>query len=142
MSEYKKKTCKYLNYVEHWIILVSAVTSCVSISAFASLVCDPVGIATSAVGIKMCKSVIKKKKKKHNKILLLGKTKLNTIEVLISKALIDSYIRHDEFVSVNVLTYFGSCKKKMLQTKIQVLEKQINAFIKLCCLRQEKISFY
>ena len=43
----------------------------------------------------------KKKKKKHDKIVLLGKDKLNTIEVLISKALVDSYISHDEFVSVN-----------------------------------------
>ena len=33
--------------------------------------------------------------------MVLGKDKLNTIEVLISKALIDSYISHDEFVSVN-----------------------------------------
>ena len=35
--------------------------------------------------------------------MLLGKAKLDTIEVLISKALIDSYISHDEFVSVNNL---------------------------------------
>ena len=33
--------------------------------------------------------------------MLLGKNKLNAIEVLISKALTDSYISHDEFVSVN-----------------------------------------
>ena len=33
--------------------------------------------------------------------MLLGKDKLNTIEVLISKALIDSYISHDEFASAN-----------------------------------------
>ena len=32
---------------------------------------------------------------------MLGKDKLNTIEVLISKALIDSYISHEKFVSVN-----------------------------------------
>ena len=49
----------------------------------------------------MYKSVIKKEKKKHDKILLLGKDKLNTVEVLISKALIDFYISHDKFVSVN-----------------------------------------
>ena len=42
-----------------------------------------------------------KKKKKHDKTVLLGKDKLNTIEVLISKALINSYISHDEFVLVN-----------------------------------------
>ena len=45
--------------------------------------------------------MIKKKKKKHNQTVLLGKDKINTIEVLISKSLIDSYISHEEFVSVN-----------------------------------------
>ena len=42
--------------------------------------------------IKKYKSIIKKKKKKHDKIVLLVKYKLNSIEVLISKALIDSVI--------------------------------------------------
>ena len=36
MSEKYKKTSKYLNYIEHSLILASAVTGCVSISAFAS----------------------------------------------------------------------------------------------------------
>ena len=49
-------------------------------------------------GIKKCKSISKKKEKKHNKIVLLAKTKLNTIEILISKALIDSNFYHYEFV--------------------------------------------
>ena len=110
MSEKYKKTCKYLNYILHLLILVLTVTGCVSISAFASLVCIPVGIMSSAVGIKPCaitagnkkyKSIIKKKKKTHDKIVLLPKDKLNTIEVLVSKSLINSYISYDEFVSVN-----------------------------------------
>ena len=42
---------------------------------------------------------LKKKKKKHDKIVLLGKDKLNTIEVLM--ALIDSYVSHDEFILAN-----------------------------------------
>ena len=80
-----KKTCKYLNYVEQLLILASAVTGCVSISAFTSLVCVPVSITSLAVGLKFCaitarikkyKSIIKKKKKKHDKIMLLGKTKI------------------------------------------------------------------
>ena len=50
---------------------------------------------------KKYKSMIQKKSKKHDKIVLLGKDKLNASEVLISKALIDSYISHDEFVLVN-----------------------------------------
>ena len=51
--------------------------------------------------MKKDKSMIEKMKKKYDKIVLLGKDKLNTIEVLISNALVDSYISHDEFVSVN-----------------------------------------
>ena len=35
MSEKYKKTCKYLNYVEHLLILSSTISGCVSISAFA-----------------------------------------------------------------------------------------------------------
>ena len=45
--------------------------------------------------------------------MLLGKNKLNAIEVLISKALTDSYISHDEFVSVNnVLREYYEIKEK------------------------------
>ena len=82
MREKCKKTSKHLNYVEHLLILVSAITSCVTISTFASLVCVLVGIVSSAVGTKICamttaikkyKSVIKKKKKKYDKKVLLGK---------------------------------------------------------------------
>ena len=65
---------------------------------------------SSAIGLKICaitgkiekyKSIIKKKKKKHDKIFLLTKTILNRIEVLISKALIDSNNSRDEFVLTN-----------------------------------------
>ena len=72
----------------------------------ASLVGIPIGTATSAVGLKVCvrtagikkyKSIIKKKKQ-HDKIVLFAKSKLNSTEVLISRALIDSNISHDEFV--------------------------------------------
>ena len=54
MSENYNKTCKYLNYVEHLLILVSTVTDCVSISAFASSVCVPVCITSSPVGLNIC----------------------------------------------------------------------------------------
>ena len=110
MSEKYKNTYKYLNYV-HFLILASIITDCVSISSFAFLsLCScwyyefcsrTKNSGNYTAGIKKYKSIIKKKKKKHDKIVLLGKDKINTIEVLISKALIDSYISHDEFVSVN-----------------------------------------
>ena len=42
MTEKYNKTCKYLNYAEHLLILSWTITGCVSISAFDSLVCVPV----------------------------------------------------------------------------------------------------
>ena len=54
----------------------------------------------------------KKKINKHDKIVLLNITKLSTIEVLISKALIDSNISHDEFASLdNVLKEYDTMKE-------------------------------
>ena len=59
-------------------------------------------------------SIIIKKRKKHDKLLLLVKIKLSTIEVLISKALINSYTNHDEFVSVNnVLGEYNEMREKI-----------------------------
>ena len=86
------------------------ITSCVSTSAFTSLVSVSVGVMSSTVeikisviieGIKKYKPIINKKKRKNDKIVLLGKYKLNTVQVLISKSLINSYISHDDFVIVN-----------------------------------------
>ena len=130
MSEKYKKTCKYLNYVELLLILVSTITGRASLSAFASLVCVPVGTTSSALGIKTCaitagikkyNSIIKKKKKKHDKIELLRKDKLNNIEVLISKASINSYISHDEFSSVNnALRKYNEIKKEIKNPETSV----------------------
>ena len=55
-----------------------------------------------------------KKKKKHDKIVLLTTSKLNSIEVLISKVLIDSNISHDEYVLINnVLKEFYDMKEEL-----------------------------
>ena len=54
MGEKHKKDCKALNYFEHFFVFDSAVSGCVSISIFASLIVAPVGIASSAVEIKIC----------------------------------------------------------------------------------------
>ena len=91
-------------------VQASTITGIISISAFTSLLGSPIGITSSAKGLKICaiaveikeyKPVIKKKKKKHDKIVLLAKSKLNNIELLISKVLIDSNTSHNEFVFRN-----------------------------------------
>ena len=73
MSKKYKKLCATLNYIEHFLILASTVTRCVSISSFASVVGIPIGMTSSAIGLKICaitarikkyRSIIKEKKKK------------------------------------------------------------------------------
>ena len=69
----------------------------------------------------MYKLSIKKKKKMHDKTVLMGRDKLNTIEVLIFKSLIDSYISHDKFISVNIiLREYNEIKNKMKNSETSV----------------------
>ena len=104
MSKKDKMICRVLNYIKQSLIAIAAITA-IFIYIFVSLVGILIGITSSAIvlkiwaitaGIKKYKSIIKKKRKRHDKILLLAKYKLNSIEVLISKGLIDSNISHDE----------------------------------------------
>ena len=92
MNKKHEKFCATINYVEHFLILACTITGCISISAFTSLLVIPIGITSSAIGLKICsktagikisKSIIKKKKKKRDRAVLLARSKLNTIEVLI-----------------------------------------------------------
>ena len=106
MTKKHKKVCTTLNYTEHFLILGSTITGCISIS----VVAIPIGIASSAIRLKICaiaaaikkyKSRIKKKKNKHDEIVLLPKSKLNSTKALLFIALIDLIISHDEFVLIN-----------------------------------------
>ena len=127
-----------------YFILVSAVTGCVSISDFASLVDISVGVTISAVelkffviteGVKKYKSIIKKKKKKYDKRVFLANSRWNSIEILISKTLIDWNITHDVIFSiVNVLKEYDDMKQEI---KIQRTKRPIRDFsllIKQCYL--------
>ena len=56
-----------------------------------------------AIGTGISESLLKltkKRKKKHNKIIVLAKNKLNTIDTLLSSALNDSEISHEEFTNI------------------------------------------
>ena len=115
--------------------MASVITGCVSITAFASLLGIPIGITGSAIGfkiciiaagIKQCKPITKKKNKKHEKIVLLTKSKLNSIEALISKALTDSNISHEKFVLINRSSRPDVfCKKGVLRNFAKFLGKHL-----------------
>ena len=93
MNKKHKKVCATLHYIKHFLILASTISGRVSISDFTSLIGIPIEITSSEIGLIICaiaagkkyKSIIKKNKKNLDKIILLAKSELNSIEVLISK---------------------------------------------------------
>ena len=98
-SKKHKTVFTVLNYIEHQLIFVFPVSGRVSISAF-TLAGIHIGIASSEIELKICvitagikkyQPIIKKEKKKHDKIALLAKSRLNSVEVLTSKALVDEF---------------------------------------------------
>ena len=96
-----KKSSKYVtifDYIDKTLIVLSATTGGASITSFTSVTGAPVGIASAsftlifslATGIiKKLLNITREKMKKHDKILMLAKSKLNSIDTLISQALID-----------------------------------------------------
>ena len=104
-----KKISKYVavfDYIDQALIVLSATSSGVSIISFTSIIGAPVGIASASFTlifslttgiVKKLLSTTRNKKKKHDKIFMLAKSKLNSIETSISQALIDMEISHEEF---------------------------------------------
>ena len=107
-----KKLNKYLvsfDYLDKIFITLSASFSTLSIASYATVLGLPVGIAGSSLNLiftigtgtnKWLLGVTKKRKKKHNKIIALAKSKLNMIDTLLSSVLNDSKISHEEFTNV------------------------------------------
>ena len=105
-----KKLNKYLvsfDYLDKIFIALSASFGTLSIASHATVIGGPVGIAgsplifTISTGVnKSLLRVTKKRKKKHNKIIALAKSKLNMIDILLSSALNDSKISHEEFTNI------------------------------------------
>ena len=104
-----KKLKKYLvsfDYLDKIFIAYSASFGTLSIASYTAVVGIPVGIAGSSltliftIGTGLNKSLLrgtKKRKEKHNKIIALAKSKLNMIDTLLSNALNDSKISHEEY---------------------------------------------
>ena len=107
-----KKLNKYLvsfDNLDKIFITLSALFSTLSIASYATVLGLPVGIAGSSLTLiftistginKSLSQITKKRKKKYNKIIVLAKSKLNMIDTLLSSALNDSKISHEEFTNI------------------------------------------
>ena len=103
-----KNLSKYissLDYFDKLVNVLSILPGSISIASFASVIGLPAGIIGARCGftfavtsgfVKKFLKTIRNKKEKHDKVVMLARSKLNSIENKISKALIDNEISHEE----------------------------------------------
>ena len=107
-----KKLSKYISffyYFDQSLIVLSVTSGGNSIASFATAIGAPIGITSASISLafSLCTGLVKKllkatrnKKKKHDKIVMLAKSKLNSIESKISEALTSNQISHEDFVTI------------------------------------------
>ena len=107
-----KRLSKYIasfDYFDKSLIVLSVTTGSISIASFATVIGAPVGMMSASCSlafsittgfVKKFLKTIRNKKKKHNKIVMLARSKLNSIESKISEALINNRINHEDFMTI------------------------------------------
>ena len=107
-----KNISKYiasLDYFDKSLNVLSILSGSISIASFATVIGAPAGIIGASCGftfsitsgfVKKFLKTIRNKKKKHNKIVILARSKLNSIESKISEALIDNEVNHEDFMAI------------------------------------------
>ena len=108
----RKRFSKYiasLDYLDMSLIVLSVTAVSISIASFATVIGAPVGIVSAifslafSVSTGMIKKLLKttrNKKKKHNKTVMLARSKLNSTKGEISKVLINNEINRDDFITI------------------------------------------
>ena len=91
------------------MIVLFVITGRISIASFATVIGAPVAMMRASCGlafsittgfVKKLLKTTRNKKKKHNKIVMLARSKLNSIESKISEALINNEISHEDFMTI------------------------------------------
>ena len=109
MSKKLGKYMSFLDYSDKSLIVLSVISGSISIVSFATVFGVPIGItsASPSPAFSLCTGLVKKllkatrnKKKKHNKIVMLVRSKLNSKESKISEALINNQFSHEDFMTI------------------------------------------
>ena len=109
MSKKLSKYISFFGYFDKILIVLSVTKGGVSIASFAKAIGAPIGITSVSFSLafSLCTGLVKKlskatknKKKKHNKIVMLARIKLNSIEGKISEVLINNQISHEDFITI------------------------------------------
>ena len=133
-----KRLSKYIasfDYFDKLLIVLSLATGSISIASFTTVIGAPVGMmsASCSLAFSITAGFVKKflkttrnKKKKHNKIVMLARSKLNSIESKISEALINNEINHEDFMTIlNEKTKYREFKEsiRMMNSQSSDVEK-------------------
>ena len=91
------------------MIVLSVTSGTISIASFATVIGIPIGITSASLSLafllrtglvrKLLKAT-RNKKKKHNKIFMSARSRLNSIESKISEVLINNQIIHEDFITI------------------------------------------
>ena len=107
-----KRLSKYIasfDYFDKSLIVLSVTTGSISIASFATVIGAPVGMMSASCSlafsvttgfVKTLLKTTRNKKKNHNKVVMLARSKLNSIESKISEALINNEISHQDFMTI------------------------------------------
>ena len=111
-EQMSKDLSKYISSFEYFdksLIVLSVATGSIFIASFATVIGAPIEIMSTSCSlafsittgfVKKFLKTIRNKKKKHNKIVMLARSKLNSIESKISEALINNEISHVDFMGI------------------------------------------
>ena len=106
MNKKLSKNITDFDYFEKILIVLSAASGGISIISFTSIIRVPVEIASASFSlvfsltteiIKKLLKITRNKKKKHKKLFMLAKSKLNSVETIISQAIMDVEISYEEY---------------------------------------------
>ena len=103
-----RKYIASFDYFDKSLIVLSVATGSISIASFATVIGAPVGMmsASCSLAFSITTGFVKmflkttRNKKKHNKIVMLARNKLNSIESKTSEALINNEISHEDFMTI------------------------------------------
>ena len=107
MSKRFDKYITSFDYFDKSLIVLSVTTGSIFITSFATVIGAPIGIVSFSLAFSIFTGIVKKllkttrtKNKKHNKIVMLASSKLNSIENKISETLINNEISHEDFKTI------------------------------------------
>ena len=129
-----KRLSKYIvsfDYFDMSLIVLSVATGSISIASFATVIGTPVGMMSASCSlsfsittgfVKRFLKTTRNKKKKHNKIVMLARSKLNSIECKISQALINNEISNEDFITI----LNEEKKYRVLKESIRMMNSQVS----------------